>query len=485
MSRVVKSSPQWAADVLLDSSAGRANGTTTVQLQESIRKAIRTGRLAAGSLLPPSRILADELSCSRSVVVKAYQQLAIEGYLQSRQGSGTIVADVPQRPASALATPKTHSPRYTFSPGVADLSSFPRSEWTDAFRHVMATATRDELHYSSPNGNIQLRAALSERLARVRGVIAHPDDIHVCSGTVQALCLLARVLVQEGHQSVAMEDPTWDQLLPPVESAGLHLVPVRLDSQGLCVTDLWTQPETRAVVLTPAHQFPTGAVMPASRRTEVLEWAKAHDAVMIEDDYDAEFNYGRPQFALQREAPNQVVYLGTTSKILSPALRLSWMVTPPWLTHKIHQIRTSYDLGVPVLDQLVLTHLISTGLLDRHLRRTRPKYDRRRRALITALRAEFDDVEVSSAPAGLHLLARFPNICSEERLVAEAARRSVSVLNLSKFRLGNDENSGPTLVLGYANMSEDAIIAGVKELHQAWQTMRDSIPGNETHPRAK
>lgn len=483
MSRVVKSSPQWAADVLLDSSGGRA-GTTTMQLQESIRKAIRTGRLAAGSLLPPSRTLADELSCSRSVVVKAYQQLSVEGYLLSRQGSGTIVAEAPQKPASTLTAPTVRSPRYTFSPGVADLSSFPRSDWTDAFRHVMATATRDELHYSSPNGNVQLRAALSERLGRVRGVIAHPDDIHVCSGTVQALCLLARVLVQEGHQSVAMEDPTWDQLLPPVESAGLRLIPVPLDSQGLCVSDLWRQPEIRAVVLTPAHQFPTGAVMPASRRTEVLEWARARDAVMIEDDYDAEFNYGRPQFALQREAPNQVVYLGTTSKILSPALRLSWMVTPPWLTPKIHQIRTSYDLGVPVLEQLVLTHLISTGLLDRHLRRTRPKYDRRRRALITALRTEFDDVDVSSAPAGLHLLARFPNICSEERLVAEAARRSVSVLNLSKFRFGENGDSGPTLVLGYANMSEDAIVAGVKELHQAWLTIRNSVVGSNTHARA-
>ncbi|MER6523772.1 PLP-dependent aminotransferase family protein [Streptomyces sp. NPDC001508] len=479
--------PHWAAELLLDLSQASVprRQTKAAQVEESIRQAIQSGRLSPGSRMPPSRALADELACSRSVVVSAYERLAAQGFLRSRRGSGTVVANVSQPPVST-SVPRQQPPqhRFNFTAGVADLSMFPRSEWSSAVRHVMSTASRDEFRYNAPNGIPQFREALSQRLARVRGVVADAHDIHACSGTVQSLSLLAHTLAGEGHRSIAVEDPSWDMVRPPLAAAGLRLVPIGVDDDGVCVSELWEHPDVRAVVVTPAHQFPLGAVMSQARRTELLRWAQARDAVIIEDDYDAEFSYGRrSRPALQPDAPDRVVYLGTTSKILSPALRLGWMVTPAWMTPCVSTIRASFDLGVPALEQLSMTYLITTGTLDRHLRRTRPKYDRRRRALISALHAELDDVEVSSAPAGLHLLARFPHGCSEGRLVAEAARRSVSVLGLAPYRLVDPPQSRPTLVLGYANMTENLIVSGVQELARAWREICGSTQRNREDSR--
>ncbi|WP_433603446.1 PLP-dependent aminotransferase family protein [Nocardia sp. CA-135953] len=445
----------------------------TVRVQEAIKQAIRNGHLAAGAQLPPSRTLARELHCSRSVVVNAYGQLTMQGFLRSRRGSGTVVAEGPAAAPAPRLPVRPPTSQLTFAAGVADLSSFPRTEWTNAIRHVMSTASRDDLQYSSPNGNAKFREALAERLARIRGVAAQPHDIHVCGGTVQSISLLARVLADEGHSTIAVENPSWDRLRPPLESVDLQLVPIRVDDEGICVADLWAHPDVRVVLLTPAHQFPTGVIMSDARRSELLEWATRRNALVIEDDYDAEFNYGTAAVhAVQSTMPDRVVYLGTTSKILSPALRLGWMVTPTWMTPRVNAIREHFDLGVPVIDQLALTYLITTGLLDRHLRRTRPKYNRRRHALISALHAELDGIEISSAPAGLHLLVRFPNICAEDRLVAEAARLSLPVLSLQRFRLEELQDNRPTLVLGYANMTEDSIVAGARVLAQAWRAVR-------------
>jgi GntR family transcriptional regulator/MocR family aminotransferase len=430
--------------------------------------------LVGGTKLPPTRELAAELNCSRSAVVSAYAQLVAEGYLESRQGSGTRVARA-AAPSSADEgwIGGEQLPRINFSAGVCDLSSFPRTEWQNAVGHVMATVPLSELYYTEPVGTRRFRAVLAERLARVRGVVTDPPRVHVCAGTVQAVSLLARTFAARGVTTVAVENPSWPRLRPPIEAAGLRTVAVRVDEHGIVVADLARHPEVAVAFITPAHQFPTGVTMSEDRRTELLDWATRTGGLVVEDDYDAEFNLGTAQVgALQSHDPARVIYLGTTSKILSPALRLGWIVAPPAVSAELAKARPGFDLGISVIEQLAMAHLMSTGKLDRHLRRTRQMYDRRRNLLIGALRAAVPDAQIKGARAGLHLIAVLPRDVDESNVVAEAARRSVGVFGLGYYRIGRSRPGPGALVLGYASLNETSITTGVELIAESIAAVR-------------
>ena len=437
------------------------------QLQEGIRTAIRKGVLVPGTWLPSSRALSRDLGLSRGVVVEAYDQLAAEGYLSSARGSGTRVAAgaAGTHPPSVSPTAAT-PPRFDFRPGLPDLSLFPRAAWLAALRRVLAEAPDAVLGYGVPEGPLEARQELLAYLGRVRGVLADPSDVVVCSGLAQGLALVLRVLGQRGIEEVAVEDPGWPRGKEFILRAGFTPVPIAVDGEGLRVDQL-AGSGVRAVMVTPAHQFPTGVVLSPARRGALVEWARACDGIVIEDDYDAEFRYDRePVGALQGLAPDRVVYGGSVSKTLVPALRLAWLVVPPQIRGELVEAKYLDDRGSPALDQLTLARFISSGALDRHRRRCRAHYRHIRDRLVATLRSEAPEVRVEGIAAGLHLLAWLAADADESALVAAGARHSVRLYGLADYTSPSRPRP-PALVVGYGGIARHSLDGALDALADA------------------
>ena len=435
------------------------------QIEERLRRAIREGRLAPGARLPATRTLAEGIGCSRWTVVEAYSQLAAEGYLRTRVGSGTRVAPLAsvgaQTPTALPATPSRA--QFDLEPGAPDLVLFPRVAWTKALAVAVREADPAVLDYPDPGGIPALRATLCEYLGRVRGVLAVAPSVQVCAGAAHGIGLICRALASTGRRRLAVEDPGWPTLRPFAEQAGLALVPVDVDDEGLSIEHLMTV-DADAVLVTPAHQYPLGSVLSAQRRRALLDWADGRNGLIIEDDYDVEYRYDRrPVGAMQGVSPQHVAYVGSVSKTLAPALRLGWIVTPPSLQDPLCEARAGTDIGsTSALDQLALVAMLATGAYDRHLRRTRLEYRRRRQALLNALAQHMPDMQVLGVAAGLHLLATLPAGCDEEQLVDEAARAGLRLKGLSSCWLREPTSFG--LVLGYARMTASQLEHAVQEL---------------------
>jgi GntR family transcriptional regulator/MocR family aminotransferase len=440
------------------------------QIERALREQIRAGRLAAGSPLPSTRGLAGELGVSRGVVTEAYGQLAAEGYLTMRQGAPVRVARavraVPARPpASSLV----ESFSYNFHPGLPDLAGFPREGWLRSLRTALRDSPLDALGYPDPRGAPALREALAGYLGRVRGADAEPEHILVCTGFTQALSLLCRALRAHGVEQIALEDPGWHVHRLIVEQAGMEVVPVPVDERGL-VVDALARTDAAAVLVTPAHQFPTGAVLAPERRMALIEWAE-EERLIIEDDYDSEYRYDRVAVgALQGLAPEQVAHIGSASKRLAPGMRLGWMLAPSWLTWELSVGKTIEDAGSDVLGQLALADFIERGELDRHIRRTRSRYERRREALLRALARWLPAAIPGHAHAGLFELVRLPEGVNEPALLRAAAERGVGVQGLALHRFS--AQGPPGVLLGYGNLSEPAIEQGVRLLGEACERVR-------------
>jgi GntR family transcriptional regulator / MocR family aminotransferase len=405
-------------------------------------------------------VLAAELGVSRGVVVEAYQQLASEGYLASHAGGYTHVAAGPARATAGLRLARATPPRIDLSYGRADVSSFPRTAWLRAIRGALASAPNDLFGYLAGSGVPQLRTAIAEYLNRVRGTVAQPDQIVICTGYAQGIALLINVLAATGARRLALEDPSsGDDALPAARAAGLEVIGVPVDRDGIRV-DLLRATGADAVVLTPSHQWPTGSVLSAENRAAVLRWAAERAAVVIEDDYDAEYRYDRtPVGALQGLAPDHVVYAGSASKTLAPGLRLGWFVMPGHLAEPMAAAKIAADRGSPALDQLALADLITRGEFDRHLRRMRPVYRRRRDALLAALARRLPWLEPAGVSAGLHLVTWLPPELDEASVVDAAARAGVGVDGVGPYRISNPGPGG--LIFGYATVNEQAIAEGI------------------------
>ena len=455
---------QWTnPDSTLTLGVDRGSATPLrAQLERALREAIQGGRLRAGERLPPTRQLAAELGISRGLVVDCYAQLESEGYLVTRVGSATRVADGagPVDPAPPEPPPPA-APAIDFTPTVPDLSSFPRRAWIWALGEACRTAPNADLDYGHPRGNAELRGVVASYLRRARGAVAEPERIVVCAGFAQGLALVLKVLADAGIRSVAVEEPGPAYREVVTSQAGATAIPVPVDRDGIDV-DALAATGVRAVLLTPAHQSPTGVVLAPQRRHALLAWAREHDAVIIEDDYDAEFRYDRePISTLQGLAPDRVVLLGTVSKSLAPALRLGWIVSPPQLVSPLARAKRYDDRGCPELDQIALALLMDSGRLDRHLRRMRKVYAARRAALVRAVGAYAPGVEVTGLAAGLHAVARLPDHADEARIVAQAATRSVGLHGMAHYRLDHATRP-PQLVLGFGHLTEGAIDQGIR-----------------------
>lgn len=484
---------QWARggpDLLV--ALDRGAGPLRSQIQDQLRAAIREHRLSAGERLPSTRRLAELLDVSRGTVVDVYEQLLAEGYVESAVGSGTRVAAMPESgPArrapeivSASASPASSRPAVAdFEYGIPDLGSVPLTAWTWAVSEATRTLPTAELGDEDPAGSWHLREVVTAYHRRVRSGCAVAEDAVVVSGFRQGLAFALATLAQGGFQRIALEDPGPREHDVIARRAGLDPVPVPVDDHGLDVGRL-RETGARAVLLTPAHQCPTGVALSPSRRRALVAWADEVDGVILEDDYDAEFRYDRqPVGSLQGLNPARVIALGSVSKTLAPAIRLGWVLAPARFVERIVEEQRLSSRGAPGLDQEALALLMETGRFDRHLRRVREIYRTRRDLLAAEVENAFGPDRLQGLAAGCHALLRLPDGTSESAVVATAATMGVRVNGLGQYRFvaaDTEVDLDPrpaALVLGFGNVSEHQIIRGIDKLAKAVRQVSSAMSG--------
>ncbi len=460
------------------------------QVYAGLRQAILSGTFRAADRLPSTRELADELGISRTVVLLAYDQLVAEGFAAGRGGSGTYVsaglsggkpkksdasaklrlsrygsaaADV----ASTVDFPGRRSIplRYDFAyGGRGDVETFPFEMWRRILlRHARSAPVR-ELDYGVAAGSLALREAISIHVRRSRAVLCDPSQVIVVNGSQQALDLIARVLIERGDP-VAIEDPQYQGTREIFRTAGARLQPVPVDRDGLNPAGL---PRTaRVAFVTPSHQFPTGAILPLTRRLALLDWARRKDAVIVEDDYDGEFRYeGQPLESLQGlDTEGRVIYLGTFSRTIFSALRIGYLIAPKSLVPAFTAAKWLCDRHTATLEQETLAEFISTGMYERHLRRVRRRNTAHRAALLEAIHKYLGDrVETSGDGAGTHIVLWPNQRIVENTVIGKAAARGVGVYGISRYFLARPSRRG--LMLGYSRMNEERIREGIRRLSE-------------------
>ena len=444
------------------------------QVVGQVKELIREDVLRSGMRLPSSRQLADDLGVSRSVVVEAYQQLVAEGWLASSQRSGTWVShrlapDLVAAPANP-GRPTPPAPpivRWDLRIGGADVAGFPRREWLASMQTTLRRAGRQDLDYPPVAGHPVLREELAQYLGRVRGVRGGKDQMMITAGFAQGLSLMCNLLRRLGIATIALEDPGQPGHRAFVENIGLRVAAIPVDEYGIDVTSL-SNSDARAVLVTPAHQFPTGAPLAPHRRQALLDWAERVDGLVIENDYDGEFWHDTDQSlpSLQGMRPSRVVYGGTASKTLAPGLRLGWLCVPAELVAELEHTRERYDLGAGSMDQLAYADFVRTGRLDRHLRRMRSRYGSRLRTMTAVLSEHLPDVRVGGSAAGMHAYLRLPEYLDERALVEAALRRRILVHGAAHFRL-DGRMPDPAIVVGYATQPRSSLVEAIQLLAQA------------------
>jgi GntR family transcriptional regulator/MocR family aminotransferase len=466
-----------------------------------LRAQIADGTLPAGARAPSTRALAAELGVSRTTVTAAYEQLAAEGYLVTSSGrvarvakpqtatvSGRLLANRSTRTAPSLsafghrlqaigmpALPQTDPVRFDFLYGAVASGDFPTLAWRRAYQTELLQQ-QQRLYYVPPEGDAALRSALQGYLRRARGLVCDPEQILVVHGSQQAIDLCARVLLN-ADDAFVFEDPGYLMARRCFEATGASCLATPVDAHGLDTSQLPRNTSARLVYVTPSHQFPLGGVLPITRRQDLLQWAQAQNAWVVEDDYDGEFRYGqRPIDALQSiDAEGRVIYVGTFSKALSPQLRLGYLVLPPELVAVFRQAKRLTDRHAPVLEQRVLASLIQSGAYERHVRRMRRENERRRAALLDALARYLPkEAQVAGTAAGLHVVLWLPFLRPQDEptLVAAARQAGVGIYPVSTLYVRPETEAQPRsagFILGYASLT-------VEKIHQGIQILGELMP---------
>jgi len=444
-----------------------AREALSLQLERALRDAVRRGTLRPDASLPSTRALAAELGISRGLVVAAYAQLGAEGYLRLRRNAPPVVAGGVGAATRAPAAPAAPAVRHNLRPDLPDYGAFPRGEWLKSYRAALRSAPDSALAYGDVRGAGQLREALAGYVGRVRGVVGDPDHVFVCSGFAQAVSLVGGVLARGGRRRIAVEDPGHPLIREVAARSGLEPVPIPVDAGGIDV-DAVVAAAPDAVLVTPAHQYPTGVVLAPERRAQLLAWAEETDAFVIEDDFDSEYRYDRPPVgSLQGLLPARVVYCGTASKTLAPTLRLGWMVVPGALVQPLVEQILFTVIAPPGLEQIAFADFLGRGELDRHLRRMRLHYRRRRDALVRALQRELPEVEVRGHAAGLYVEAVLPKGTDEARVVELAWARGIALAGMQAHCV--EAVREPALLLGYAAAPEPSLRRAVAALAEVVQ----------------
>ncbi|MCA6095470.1 PLP-dependent aminotransferase family protein [Streptomyces sp. SCA3-4] len=464
----------WHLALSVDRTAGHP---LTAQVRENLCRLIDNGTLQPGSRLPSSRQLAADLRVSRSVVVEAYEQLSAEGYLTARHGSGTKVAEHLGSYAGGSALTGGHpepghtAARWDLRTGKSDVSSFPHQEWIRSMTAVLTAAGGTELGYGPPSGALRTRHVLGQYLGRVRGVRTHLQDTMITSGFAQGLALLCRVLRDRGHETLGVEDPGHPGEREFITSAGLRPVGIPVDDEGLRV-DLLERSGVRAVLTTPGNQFPTGARLSRQRREKLVAWARAVDGYVVEDDFDGTYtNRSDVDLALQHLAPDRVVYAGSASKVLAPALRLGWLAGPSELMACVEKMRIGWDIGCSGVEQLTFAHFVSTGAFDRHQRRLRTEFRKRRELLQDLVPHHLPGAEIVGKTSASHAYVRLPPDVDEAALTKAARTRSV-LIHGGGFYAMEEHPRPPSLVVGYAAVDSAGLQESMAELGTAYREVR-------------
>lgn len=445
------------------------------QIYDYIKTDIQSGRIPYGEKLPSTRFLSKHLEVSRSTVELAYEQLLSEGYIESVPYKGFFVAQIDElyhlkkdKPQPQRERKEARRYRYDFTPNGVDLKSFPYNVWRKLSKDILLDDRTELFRSGDSQGEYGFRSAICSYLYQARGVDCTPDQIIVGAGSDYILMLLGMILGMD--HTIAFEDPTYKQAYRMAGGMSYNCIPVSMDKNGMKVTELEKSVADIAYV-TPSHQYPTGVIMPIRRRMELLKWAcEEQGRYIVEDDYDSEFRYkGKPIPALKGyDASDKVIYLGTFSKSIAPAIRLSYMVLPKPLLEAYEQKARFVNSTVSKVDQLIVQKFIEEGYYERHLNKTRALYKSRHDVLIEELRPMADICTISGENAGVHLLLTFQNGMAEEELIDRAARADIRVYGLSDYRIRENCEEKATILLGYANLTEDQIREAARLLRDCW-----------------
>ena len=443
------------------------------QLEEALRREIQEGRLRAGTKLPPTRTLARELGISRSVVVEVYGQLAADGFIEAVQGAGTRVRALAPPAAQELRSVTRRPLSTAFATGLPDPAYFPQREWLRAYGSVFSGSSSQPLGCPDPRGRIELRTTLAGYLSRVRGLRTSSSQLLICNGVSQVLAVVARALLTRGSSRIGVEDPCFAPHRRLLASCGMQPVPIPVDRQGLVVEKL-RQAGVDAVLVGPAHSYPSGAVLSGRRRRELVAWASEHDALIIEDDSDAEFRFERtPVGALQSLAPENVVYAGSVSKVLDPALQIGWVSSPQRLVPDLLGAKVIADDATATFGQLALARFVEEGGFARHIRRVRPRYRARRDRLLGELRAQAPELRPQGSEVGLHLFVPLPADVREADVIAAAKQDGLHVEGAAHHWADPDAGV-PAVLIGYGTLNESTVerdvrtlVAAMLELHRS------------------
>jgi GntR family transcriptional regulator/MocR family aminotransferase len=448
----------------------------TKQIYEQLRERILNNDLKAGQRLASTRQLSNELKVSRNIVLDAYEQLYAEGFIEGLHGSGTYVAEGAslkqgkdiELPTLSVNNSNLHQEEgvVNFRSGIPALDLFPRKVWGTLAKRICSETSHNSFGYDSPEGRLELREVLSEYLLRMRGVRCHPDQLVITSGATQGLSLVAKLLTSPNDE-VIIEDPITHEIQTIFQSQGASLYPVPVDQDGMMTNKLPLNRKPSFIFVTPSHQFPLGGTLPIQRRIKLIEFARNNDCFIVEDDYDSEFRYeGSPISSLQGLDQDRTIYIGTFSKILSPALRLGYLILPPNLIEKCRNLKWFSDLHTPSLDQLILADFIKEGYLERHILKMKKIYKKKRDVLKIFLNATFRDaVDIYGDSTGLHIVVRFKGISFTDKLLNELKKNKVKVYPV-KLHTMKKGGYNDCLILGYGNLSEEQIERGIMKIKE-------------------
>jgi GntR family transcriptional regulator/MocR family aminotransferase len=449
------------------------------QVYSQIKELILSGSLAANEKLPSTRSLSKELSLSRNTILESYDQLIAEGYLESKPGSGTTVANgiikyksTPSVNISSLApTPVIKKDYIDFRSGLPALDLFPQKKWAKLYSDICNTIPASAFDYCSPSGVWELRNSISKYLFRTRGIQCRPEQIMIVSGTTQGLFLISKILYKSDHK-VLVEDPIHVGLLNTISSMGYDFVPIKADDKGMNTDLLKPYTNISFIYTTPSHQYPLGGILPIQRRLSLIQYACDNNCYIVEDDYDSEFRYeGAPVSSLYELNPNKVIYIGSFSKLLSPAIRLGFMLLPNELLDTYKPSKMYSDVHTEAISQYVLAEFINNGSLEKHIWKMKKIYAIRRNHLIKELNQYFrNEFQIKGQATGLHIVVAFKNITFTQSLVQQLLEQGIKIYPVEHYCIQNKEEHIHEIILGYAHLSLDQISTGIellsKILHQ-------------------
>lgn len=470
--------------------------TLSKQIYQFIKESILNGEMKENERLPASRELSKNLNVSRNIVIESYEQLIAEGYLYTKNGSGTYVSEgvtfkvqslhdyeeeKKQADMKSVTKEQAEDDVISFRTGIPDLESIPIKKWGNIYKKITLSACPGNMDYQNSNGHYKLRYELANYLRRVRGVKTKADNIIITNGAAQVFSLLCQII--NNNEYALVENPLSYGLLNTLRDKNINIKPIPVDEYGMITGRLQemysehniTKKYNRApklIFTTPSHQFPTGVILPIKRRIELIQYARKYDAFIVEDDYDSEFRFsGSPIESMQTLDPERVIYVGTFSKTFMPALRMGYMILPECIHEKIEKAKYIDDIHSPIFEQLTMTEFIREGLLDLHIKKMNSIYFKRRNKLIECLKDDFgDEVSISGEEAGMHLMASFKGICFDKRLMEKIQNEKVEVTPVRKHYIcdgNNDRGYDNSLIFGYGNTKVQEIEEGVRRLRRA------------------